>query len=105
MNSVTVSIDHFGIAGDSLVKELQNQSSNKRARKVAFNALASLAKASKLIAKNQKILRVALTVNLAGELKLEFISCVDSLKVDPTRKHEALAVAATSGMPTSRQAD
>lgn len=73
MNMLSVSIDHFGIAGDPLVQRLLNQSSDKRARKLAFNNLFRFAKASGLIAREAIPCKVEIAVDKAGCQHLQFV--------------------------------
>ncbi len=70
VNRALVPIDYFGIAGNASVLELMNQSSNKRARRVAFNNIDRFAKAAGLIPKNAKTTEVAVAVGQGGAQKL-----------------------------------
>jgi hypothetical protein len=73
MQKVTCAVDYFGVAGNSIVQALLNQSSNNRARKVAFNNLVRLAKASGLIRKDEDIWYVGFEINRAGAPVIAFI--------------------------------
>lgn len=73
MQARTVPLDYFGVAGDTIVRVLLDQSSNKRARKIAFNNMERLAKAAGLVPKDGEQLRFSLTINQAGTQQLEFL--------------------------------
>ena len=72
-NKVAVPVDYFGVAGSALTKELLNMSSNNRARKVAFNNLVRLAKASGILPKTAEVDTVSLEVNTGGIQHLVFL--------------------------------
>lgn len=73
LRSRTVPLDYFGVAGDTIIRVLLDQSSNKRARKIAFNNMERLGKAAGLVPKDGEQIRFALTINQAGEQQLEFM--------------------------------
>lgn len=77
----TCPLDYFGVAGNPLIQALLNQSSNNRARKVAFNNLIRLAKACNLVPKDQEIFFVGVEVNKAGVPVLAFIGLPETPKL------------------------
>lgn len=74
MINVKCNLDFFGAAGDPLIQALLNQSSNNRARKTAFNNLVRMAKAAKLVPKNEGVVYIYLGVNQAGTQQLCFLT-------------------------------
>ncbi len=78
MNSISVAIDYFGVAGSSNVEILSIQSSNARARKVAFNNLFRMAKACGQIARNAEPEGLSIFVNKAGGQRLQFLYSLPS---------------------------
>lgn len=73
MTKTTCPLDYFGVAGNSLIQALLKQDSNNRARKVAFNNLVRLAKASGLVKKDFEVFFVGVEVNRAGVSVLAFL--------------------------------
>lgn len=67
---VEYSLDHFGAAGGGILAGLINQSSNQRARRVAFNDLVRIAKAAGSVQRNAIVLEAGLLVNKGGVIKL-----------------------------------
>lgn len=72
MTNVTCNLDFFGAAGSPLIQALLDQSSNNRARKVAFNNLVRMAKAAKLVVKDAEISHISFVVDAVGIQKLEY---------------------------------
>lgn len=70
--NITLPIDHFGVVGAPLVADLLNQSSNRRKRKVAFNNLIRIARATKQIPKGYLINSAGLMTDTSGGLWLTF---------------------------------
>jgi hypothetical protein len=73
VNSVSVSIDHFGVASNPAVQTLLNQSSNNKARRSALHNLFRMAKASGVTPRNAEPAGVAVFVNQAGGQLLQFL--------------------------------
>lgn len=65
-------LDYFGIAGSMVMKQLQDQSSNKRARKVAFNTLCAMAKGAKVLNATTRVVGICLEVAPDGTQFLTF---------------------------------
>lgn len=73
MKQIGVSIEFFGGSGSVLLERILNQSSNNRARKVAFNNFFRLAKASGLIPTTAIPLKVEIACDRAGQQHLQFV--------------------------------
>jgi len=67
---VEYSLDHFGAAGSGIINSLLNQSSNQRARRVAFNDLGRIAKAAGSLPRNAFVVEAGVVVNKGGVLKI-----------------------------------
>lgn len=67
-----VPVDYFGVAGNALVQDLLNMSSNKRKRRVAFNNLVRMAKAVRVLAGNSTVQDVGIFVDAGGSQWLVF---------------------------------
>ena len=66
--TITFPIDHFGVVSGPLFAQLLKQDGDKRKRKTAFNQIASMCKAYKLIPANADVTSIALNVDKAGQI-------------------------------------
>lgn len=77
-------IDHFGVVMSPQLIAMLKQDSNNRARKVAFNSIVKVAKASKQIPANSKVERIGVSCNAGGQMAITFLIQEESLE-DPNR--------------------
>ncbi len=75
-------LDYFGVAANGLVRQLLTNSTDRRSRKVALNALVRMAKNTKSIPKNATIQFVGLSVDCAGQIFLGFTTGVQEAPLD-----------------------
>lgn len=66
-------IDHFGVVASPLIQQVIKQDSNRRARKSALHNLGQIAKSTKSIPRNGRVLSCGLRTNSGGELTLHFL--------------------------------
>jgi hypothetical protein len=67
---VEYTLDYFGAAGSGILSNLLNQSSNQRARRVAFNNFERIAKSAGSIPRGARVLEEGLVVNKGGVIKI-----------------------------------
>lgn len=70
MKTAYFPLDHFGIAGDTILRDMWDQSTNKRNRKVAFNNMVRLMKASKSIARDSTVDGISLLTMPGGSISI-----------------------------------
>ncbi len=74
------SIDYFGAAGSGIIRDLLDQSSNQRKRKVALHNLARLATAAGSIPRGAEIVEGGLYVNKGGVIQINLTLSVPEVK-------------------------
>ncbi len=71
---ILLPIDFFGVAGNSIIRDLLDQSSNQRKRKVAVNNLGRLATASGSIPKGAFVVEAGVLVNKGGVIQISLLA-------------------------------
>jgi hypothetical protein len=73
-------LDHFGIAANHLIQQLQNSALTRRERTRAFRSMERIAKSCKAIPSNVQVLEIGIVTDLAGGCNLLFSFETDTIK-------------------------